>query len=192
MGIFFVFGIPNVLQHTHLSLLLICDLLWQEFKDIFQYIAKIRPKAEEYGICRIIPPDSWKPPILIKGNRFVSSKFGTHVQQIDALKDLFSKRKLNKIIEQTKSDHGSHGFEFESGPEFTLPAYKQYAEHFKRNYFHKRDIFTDNGTPLWENVEGEYWRIVQNPTEEIQVYWHLFLVKTNSINTKIRTIRFRP
>lgn len=150
----------------------------EEFKDTLQYIAKIRPKAEEYGICRIIPPDSWKPPSLIKGNKFESSKFGTHVQQIDALKDLHSKRGLKKIMEQTeekkripvkKLEYASDAFKFERGPEFTLPAFKLYAEHFKRNYFQKKDIFTDFRTPLWENVEGEYWRIVQNPTEEIQV-----------------------
>ncbi|PWA40466.1 JmjC domain-containing protein [Artemisia annua] len=71
----------------------------EEFKDIYKYIEKIRPKAKEYGICRITPPNSWKPPFLIKGNQFDATRFGTHVQEINALKDLHSKRKLNEIIE---------------------------------------------------------------------------------------------
>lgn len=148
----------------------------EEFKDTYQYIAKIRPKAEEYGICRIIPPESWKPPLLMQGNTFESCRFGTCVQQIDELKVLHSKRKLNQIIEQTegsnkvpktKSDYGADGFEFERGPEFSLRGFKAYANNFRRHYFEKDDIFTK--LKSWETVEGEYWRIVQNPTEEIQV-----------------------
>ncbi|XP_023745545.1 putative lysine-specific demethylase JMJ16 [Lactuca sativa] len=140
-----------------------------EFKDVLEYIAKIRPKAEEYGICRIIPPDSWKPPSLLNGNKWESSRFSTHIHQIDELKDLHSKRKLHEMIEQAEGKNGSDGFEFESGPEFTLRGFKAYAAHFKGQYFKKKDIFTDYRTRPWENVEGEYWRIVQNPTEQIQV-----------------------
>ncbi|XP_047306270.1 putative lysine-specific demethylase JMJ16 [Impatiens glandulifera] len=34
----------------------------EEFIDTLNYIASIRPTAEKYGICRIVPPPSWKPP----------------------------------------------------------------------------------------------------------------------------------
>ncbi|XP_076921440.1 putative lysine-specific demethylase JMJ16 [Bidens hawaiensis] len=142
----------------------------EEFKDIYQYIAKIRPKAEEHGICRIISPDSWKPPLIMQGNQFESCKFGTRVQQIDELKDVYSRRKLIAIIQKENLmdlDNGPSEFEFESGPEFTLQKFKSYAEQFRQYYFQKKDIFTQN--KHWENVEGEYWRIVQNPTNQIQV-----------------------
>ncbi|KAK9055702.1 hypothetical protein SSX86_026787 [Deinandra increscens subsp. villosa] len=144
----------------------------EEFKDIYQYIAKIRPKAEEYGICRIIPPDSWKPP-LIQVNKSESCRFGTCVQQIDELKDVYSKRKLNEIIQREnlmELDNGPNGFEFECGPELNLQAFKACAEQFKRQYFVKKHvIYTESDCRHWENIEGEYWRIVQNPTEQIQV-----------------------
>lgn len=75
----------------------------------------------------------------------------------------------------------TQGFKFEPGPEFTLETFKNYADDFKGQYFCKKDEVADsdvNSTvsqkqwePSLENIEGEYRRIVENPTEEIEVYW---------------------
>ncbi|CAH2048157.1 unnamed protein product [Thlaspi arvense] len=53
-----------------------------EFKDPLEYIHKIKPEAEVYGICKIVPPNSWKPPF---GLDLESVKFPTKTQEIHRL-----------------------------------------------------------------------------------------------------------
>ncbi|KVH95386.1 ARID/BRIGHT DNA-binding domain-containing protein [Cynara cardunculus var. scolymus] len=53
-----------------------------EFKDPLAYIYKIRPEAESYGICKIIPPESWKPPFALDLDTF---SFPTKTQAIHQL-----------------------------------------------------------------------------------------------------------
>ncbi|XP_019264663.1 PREDICTED: lysine-specific demethylase 5B isoform X1 [Nicotiana attenuata] len=54
----------------------------EEFKDPLEFIYKIRPEAEKYGICKIIPPKSWKPPFALDLNAFT---FPTKTQAIHQL-----------------------------------------------------------------------------------------------------------
>ncbi|XP_008437262.1 lysine-specific demethylase JMJ17 isoform X3 [Cucumis melo] len=53
-----------------------------EFRDPLEYIYKIRPEAEPYGICRIVPPKNWKPPFALKLDSFT---FPTKTQAIHQL-----------------------------------------------------------------------------------------------------------
>lgn len=37
----------------------------EEWKDPVEYIKKIQPEASKFGICKVIPPDSWNPEFAI-------------------------------------------------------------------------------------------------------------------------------
>jgi histone demethylase JARID1 len=68
---------------------------------------------------------------------------------------------------QTGMQQCQERFGFEPGPEFTLQTFKKYADSFSNQYFNK-DACGDL-PPSVEDIEGEYWRIVESPTEEIEV-----------------------
>ncbi|ONK74407.1 uncharacterized protein A4U43_C03F5900 [Asparagus officinalis] len=68
---------------------------------------------------------------------------------------------------------------FQSRSDFTLEAFTKYAEGFKERYFGIKQgsesldsCNYENGNgwqPSVEEIEGEYWRIVEKPTEEVEV-----------------------
>lgn len=37
----------------------------EEWKEPMEYMKKIAPEGSKYGICKIIPPESWNPPFAI-------------------------------------------------------------------------------------------------------------------------------
>ncbi|KAF3656722.1 hypothetical protein FXO38_14016, partial [Capsicum annuum] len=85
----------------------------EEFEDTLKYIANILPHIKNYGVCRIVPPSSWKPPC-----RFNEEDTST------------LSRKIRSQCQTTM---------------------KMLSE------------------PSIPDIEGEYWRIIENPTEEITV-----------------------
>lgn len=56
----------------------------EEFEHPLRYIASIRPTAEAYGICKVIPPAGWKPPYVIDRAAF---RFKTRIQSVHELQD---------------------------------------------------------------------------------------------------------
>ncbi|KAG8389201.1 hypothetical protein BUALT_Bualt02G0204300 [Buddleja alternifolia] len=176
----------------------------EEFKDTLKYIGKLRPKAESYGMCRIVPPPSWRPPCILEDKKtWEASKFSTHAQRIDELQNSYLNRKLSTFHEKIKTTipKGAANMDLEScnegevdskeakctavsseleyGPELTLKSFKKYAGDFKRQYFRENDKDKDfdvslisvqgRREPLIARIEGEYWRIIENPSEEIEV-----------------------
>ncbi|KAI2602212.1 PLU-1-like protein [Hypoxylon sp. NC1633] len=53
-----------------------------EWKDPFEYVRKISPEARDYGICKIIPPDSWNPDFAIDTEKF---HFRTRKQELNSV-----------------------------------------------------------------------------------------------------------
>ncbi|KAF6154777.1 hypothetical protein GIB67_032389 [Kingdonia uniflora] len=180
----------------------------EEFNDTLKYIASIRPKAELYGICRIVPPSSWNPPCpLLEKMKWENSRFFTRIQRVDKLQNRGSVSKMSKSCSKMKRkrrrcpemglecatngismktdelgySNEAERFGFEPGPDLTLEAFRKYADDFKGQYFRKDEMSTNSGSnksviqkqwePSIENIEGEYWRMVEKPTEEIEVLY---------------------
>lgn len=70
-------------------------------------------------------------------------------------------------------------FGFHSGSDFTLEEFQKHANNFKEFYFgimdakdalNSDDVGCDKRwEPSVEDIEGEYWRIVEQPTNEVEV-----------------------
>lgn len=168
----------------------------EEFEDTLGYLSKIRPAAEAYGICRIVPPASWKPPCPLMEKRFwQEAKFSTRIQQVDLLQNREPmkkkrgrkrKRTSTKIgarranSESNASSDSDDKFGFRSGSDFTFEEFKDFANKFKEHYFgmNDEDDKEPDGDeekqglgPTIEEIEGEYWRIIEQPTDEVEVYY---------------------
>lgn len=172
----------------------------EEFADTLGYIASIREKAEKYGICRIIPPHSWSPPCPLRKNNFWScTMFNTRIQEVNKLQNRepmrrkgrdhcekrrkrrrrlrfgMARRRNSSAVSESNECAGSDNdekFGFQSGLDYTLETFKQYADEFKRDYFGMKDSSERDECQLSaEDIEGEYWRIVEDSTDDIEVLY---------------------
>ncbi|KAI3495430.1 hypothetical protein L1887_37770 [Cichorium endivia] len=160
----------------------------EEFEDTIGYISKIRPVAESYGICRIVPPSSWKPPCPLMEKKFwEEAKFSTRIQQVDLLqnREPMKKKRGRKRRRKTYTRRCPHSensesnassdsddkFGFRSGSDFTFEEFQKFAKNFKEHYFGMNDEERQGLEPSIEEIEGEYWRIIEQPTDEVEVYY---------------------
>ncbi|KAK9055964.1 hypothetical protein SSX86_027051 [Deinandra increscens subsp. villosa] len=169
----------------------------EEFEDTLGYLSKIRPMAESYGICRIVPPASWKPPCPLREERFwQEARISTRIQQVDLLqnREPMKKRRGRKRkrtstksgarrtnSESNASSDKDDKFGFRSGSDFTFEEFQDFANKFKEHYFGMTDENLEkNGNgdeekqglgPTIDEIEGEYWRIIEQPTDEVEVYY---------------------
>jgi jmjN domain len=202
----------------------------QEFRDTLGYIARIRPQAEKYGICCIVPPSTWTPSCPLREKDFWERvEFTTRVQQVDKLQNrepikkrsktrlqrrkrrrkrfrfgMNKRRNNNNTTNQNSnsSENKNEGnesdseekFGFQNGSDFTLEEFKDFSDEFKKRYFRLIDdvncshsdknevscsdndnnfntnnIRKEGWSPSVEEMEGEYWRIVEEADEEIEV-----------------------
>ncbi|XP_051134763.1 lysine-specific demethylase JMJ18-like isoform X2 [Andrographis paniculata] len=171
----------------------------EEFEDTLAYINSIRSIVEAYGICKIVPPPSWAPPCPLKDKKvWEQTEFSTRIQYVDLLQNreplrkkqrkrkrrrhFNSKSRRRAHPEHSQSNNASDSeekFGFKSGPNFTLETFKQFADEFKNSYFRlegPQDHCTETRQDKWclpsvDDIEGEYWRIVEQPTDEVEVYY---------------------
>ncbi|CAA2934426.1 lysine-specific demethylase JMJ18-like [Olea europaea subsp. europaea] len=71
-------------------------------------------------------------------------------------------------------------FGFQSGPDFTLEDFQKFADEFKESYFKingtREGSLIETGEekrllPSVEDIEGEYWRIIEKAEDEVEVYY---------------------
>jgi histone demethylase JARID1 len=97
-----------------------------------QYISSIRPQAEIYGICKIIPPESWAPPLALDKNSF---KFTTVIQAVHRLQDRLCLPAQQAFYEDLKSVMSQEGKAPKKPPSFggrEVDLYKMYRAVGKR------------------------------------------------------------
>ncbi|KAJ8945625.1 hypothetical protein NQ314_009156 [Rhamnusium bicolor] len=102
----------------------------EEFQDPLAYIAKIRPIAENTGICKIKPPAHWQPPFAVDVDKL---RFTPRIQRLNEL-EAKTRVKLNFLDQIAKfwELQGSSlkiPMKIEHGSEDTEKADKDYKPH---------------------------------------------------------------
>ncbi|XP_074316638.1 putative lysine-specific demethylase JMJ16 [Silene latifolia] len=169
---------------------------YEELNDTAKYVDSIRKQVEPYGFCRIVPPPSWKfPCFLEEDDIWQNFRFTPQMQRVTELHNHLSHTKTPadndiKEIKRRKLDressdgcaanfssgecHEAESLKLEPCPKFTLIGFKRQADYFKQCYFSRLpEVLTTNlkQDPSEEDIEGEYWRIVEKPTENIEVLY---------------------
>lgn len=89
-----------------------------------------------------------------------------------------SARSTNLGVEATVTFESDEKFGFNSGSDFTLKDFQAYADHFRECYFGIKKAREDINSniesskrwePSVEDIEGEYWRIVEKSNDEVEV-----------------------
>lgn len=87
----------------------------EEWQDPLRYISSIRERAEIYGICKIVPPEGWAPPLALDKN---SLRFNTVIQAVHRLQDRLSMPAQQAFYEELRSVMSAEGRAPKKPPQF--------------------------------------------------------------------------
>lgn len=115
----------------------------EEFADPVSFIESIRPDAEQYGLCKVVPPEGWDPPFCFDP----STHFPTRRQKVHRL-------------QQGEGFCESREYSWEEYKAMALEAEQKWITRVGKNA---------QGEELSRLLEREFWRIVETGSEEVEV-----------------------
>lgn len=122
-------------------------ILWRtDFKLSCQEIYtpnSIRSEAEQFGICKIVPPSGWNPPCQLDMNN--PTRFPTKRQNINTLQE---------------------GKGFDTGKSYSIAEYKEMADAFSAEWAER---YHDGVPVTHEQIAKDYWDIVDGSARQAVV-----------------------
>lgn len=93
------------------------------------------------------------------------------------------RRPCSEGSESNVSSDTEEKFGFQTGSDFTFEEFRKFSANFKEYYFGMKDTKEEKlvhecagskkkkWEPSIEEIEGEYWRIIEQPTDEVEVHY---------------------
>ncbi|ODQ54061.1 PLU-1-domain-containing protein [Saitoella complicata NRRL Y-17804] len=83
----------------------------EEFQEPLKYIQSIAEEGKKYGICKIIPPEGWRPTFAVDTERFF---FKSRKQELNSMEA--KSRTTTNYLDQLYKFHKQHGTQLKSLP----------------------------------------------------------------------------
>jgi hypothetical protein len=148
-----------------------------EWMDPMEYITSITEEASKFGMAHIIPPKSWDPPFALA--------HGVDGVDLDAFTFRVKKQPTTKLCKREVGPGEEFGFSFLDGT-YNLIEFAEHADWVKRQHFSDPEPcgqgessederraeccipkkFEMNVPPSVEEVEKEFWRLVESPSAQ--------------------------
>lgn len=85
---------------------------------------------------------------------------------------LKNKQNANSNSDNNVTHESDEKFGFQTGSDFTLAEFENFDLDFRESYFGMKDSASEKSVgwePSIDEIEGEYWRIIEQPTDEVEV-----------------------
>jgi hypothetical protein len=134
----------------------------------------IRKEAERTGVCKIVPPNGWRPPFAIDlSDERVT--FETRQQRIHELQvshrssrqGYKESHEMLTLISCRVCVYCQQGKDYGDGRTHTFQSYKASADGFRSKWLQSRGL--DPRTVTSRQIEEEYWRIVETGEPVVEV-----------------------
>jgi len=132
----------------------------EEFKDALAYMEKIRPIAEQYGVCKIRPPEEWQPPFAVDVDKL---RFTPRIQRLNEL-EAHTRIKLNfldKVAKFWELQGSSLKIPIVEKKALDLLTLKKYV-----NMYVRHDSTKEDQQKCWAKVAAE---MGYNPLQSVRI-----------------------